>query len=48
MINKGTKWIVITTRGVRTFTSDEYMLNYAKKRTGMILSITRVTEREMK
>lgn len=45
MITKGTKWLVVTTRGVRTFTNDEYMLNYINKRVRMILSVTRIRER---
>ena len=46
MISKGTKWIVVTTRGVRTFTNTEYMTNYVNKREDMILSIARVAERK--
>lgn len=46
MINKGTKWLVVTTRGVRTFTSTEYMTNYIKKRENIIVSIVHVTERK--
>lgn len=42
MISKGTKWIVVTKRGVRTFTNTEYMINYLKKRARMVVSVVQV------
>lgn len=45
---KGVKWIVITTHGMKYFTNSEYMTNYVKKRENIIISITRVAERETK
>lgn len=46
MVNKGIKWLVVTTRGVRGFTCTEYMINYIKKRENIILSIAHVQERK--
>lgn len=46
MSHEGVKWIVVTTQGVRRFTSTEHMTNYVKKRENIILSITNVQERK--
>lgn len=42
-MNKGIKWLVITTQGIREFTSTEYMTNYIKKREDIIISIAHAT-----
>lgn len=42
-MNKGIKWLVITTHGIKYFTDTEYMTNYVKKREDIIISIAHAT-----
>lgn len=41
--NKGVKWLVITTHGMKYFTNTEHMANYVKKREEIVISITHTT-----